>query len=68
MFAFFISILMLLFFFRAMLKRLKAGKYQKNVTSKAAYEATRPDDGAAYATMDKTDEVFDTIVDEVSQE
>ena len=51
-----------------MLKRLKAGKYQKNVTSKAAYEATRPDDGAAYATMDKTDEVFDTIVDEVSQE
>ena len=49
-----------------MLKRLKAGKYQKNVQSKAAYEATRPDDGAAYATMDKTDEVFDTIVDEVS--
>jgi len=51
---------------RAMLKKMKAGKYLNNVTSKAAYEASRPKE-SVYA-LDKNDEVFDTIVDAKEEE
>ena len=47
---------------RSMMKKMKAGKYLKNVQQKAAYQASRPTE-STYA-LDKTDEVFGTIVDE----
>ncbi len=49
-----------------MLKKMKAGRYQQNVQAKAAYEASRPTE-STYA-LDKTDEVFETIVDEEEEE
>ena len=44
---------------RQLLKKMKAGKYLQNVTSKAAYEASRPTE-STYK-VDKTDEVFNTL-------
>ena len=45
---------------------MKAGKYQQHVQAKAAYEASRPTD-PTYP-VDKTDDVFETIVDEEEEE
>ena len=44
---------------RALMKKMKAGKYLRHVESKAAYEASRPQD-STYKT-DETDEVFQTL-------
>jgi len=49
-----------------MMKKMKAGKYLQHVEAKAAYEASRPKE-STYA-LDKTDEVFDTIVDKKVEE
>ena len=46
---------------RALLRKLKAGKYQQHVQDKAAYAANRPTE-STYK-LDNTDEVFNTIVD-----
>ena len=44
---------------RSMIKRMKAGKYQQKLASKAAYEASRPTE-PTYK-VDETEEVFNTI-------
>eukprot|EP00092_Neocalanus_flemingeri_P031816 GFUD01034563.1.p1 GENE.GFUD01034563.1~~GFUD01034563.1.p1 ORF type:complete len:326 (-),score=101.57 GFUD01034563.1:53-1030(-) len=44
---------------RSLLKRVKAGKYQQKLASKAAYEASRPTE-STYK-VDETEEVFNTI-------
>lgn len=44
---------------RALLKKMKAGKYIRHVESKAAYEAARPKE-STYK-VDETDEVFNTL-------
>jgi len=44
---------------RALLKKMKAGKYAHHVQSKAAYEASRPKE-STYK-VDETDEVFNTL-------
>ena len=41
------------------MKKMKAGKYLKNIQSKAAYVASKPKD-STYK-VDKTDEVFATL-------
>jgi len=51
---------------RAALKRLKAGKYQKNVAAKAAFEAKRPTE-STYK-VDITDDVFKTLEDKIAKE
>ena len=47
---------------RSLLKRMKAGKYQQKLASKAAYEASRPTE-PTYK-VDETEEVFQTIESE----
>merc|ERR1711997_766514 len=44
---------------RALLKKMKAGKYIRHVETKAAYEASRPTE-STYK-VDETDEVFNTL-------
>jgi len=44
---------------RQLMKKMKAGKYLKNIQSKAAYVASKPKD-STYK-VDKTDEVFATL-------
>merc|ERR1712083_1294465 len=51
---------------RAMLKKMKASKYEDRVQSKAAYEASRPTD-STYK-VDKTDEVFNTMEEEEDED
>merc|ERR1712015_462423 len=51
---------------RAMLKKMKANKYEDRVQSKAAYEASRPTD-STYK-VDKTDEVFNTMGEEEDED
>jgi len=51
---------------RAMLKKMKANKYEDRVQSKAAYEASRPTD-STYK-VDKTDEVFNTMEEEEDED
>ena len=46
---------------RAILRKMKAGKYQQHVQDKAAYVANRPTE-STYK-LDNTDEVFNTIID-----
>jgi len=51
---------------RSMLKKLKAGKYEERVKSKAAYEASRPTE-STYK-VDQTDEVFETMESENTED
>jgi ribosome biogenesis protein BRX1 len=54
---------------RSMLKKVKAGKYQKKLQSKAEYEASRPTE-STYK-VDETEDVFKTIekeADDTSEE
>ena len=44
---------------RSMLKKMKAGKYQSKLQSKAAYEASRPTE-PTYK-VDETEDVFQTL-------
>jgi len=44
---------------RALMKKMKAGKYLKHIESKAAYEASRPTE-STYK-VDETDDVFNTL-------
>jgi len=51
---------------RSMLKKLKAGKYEDRVESKAAYEASRPTE-STYK-VDKTDDFFNTAEREAEED
>merc|ERR1719495_3045486 len=51
---------------RSMLKKLKAGKYEDRVESKAAYETSRPTE-PTYK-VDETDEVFQSLEGEITEE
>jgi len=51
---------------RSLLKKVKAGKYQNRLQSKAAYEASRPTE-STYK-VDETEDVFHTIEKEVQEE
>jgi len=51
---------------RSMLKKLKAGKYEERVQSKAAYEASRPTE-PTYK-VDETDEVFQSLEGERTED
>ena len=51
---------------RSMLKKLKAGKYEDRVQSKAAYEASRPTE-PTYK-VDETDEVFQSLEGEGTED
>jgi len=51
---------------RAALKRLKAGKYRKTVSAKAAHEANRPTE-STYK-VDRTEDVFKTIEKKIEEE
>merc|ERR1712050_748702 len=51
---------------RSMLKKMKAGKYQKKLRSKAEYEASRPTE-STYK-VDETEDVFKTIEKEEENE
>ena len=51
---------------RSIIKKMKAGKYQERIASKAAYEASRPTE-PTYK-VDETEDVFQTIETESKEE